>query len=239
MKRLTSIALAVSFILTLVAPCAIAGDDKNAGETIGDSMYVDNKFGFSFLKPGTWKFEEVFDNDDIERVVLTQKSPVVPPQFTREKERYFTRPQVTILAMELEEFPKDYVEFLLSEDGKDDLKKKAYGKFQLFRQDSEYVFEKKKTRKTKVGGHHAVKVAGRKQYFYAFEDDPRPLSDFISGYVFVIGANNGIVLMEFVCEREMIRELDPDLDYIVDSFAFADEEAEEEPEMDKESEEAE
>jgi hypothetical protein len=161
--------------------------------------------------------------------VIVQKSAPAPPQFTGQKKGYFTRPQLTVLAMEADQRPKEYVEFLLAEKGKDDLKKKAYNKFQLLRQDTEYVFEKKKTRKVKIGGKHGVKVVGRRQYYYAFEDDEQPLSDFISGYIFVIGGDDSIVLMEFVCEREMVKSLEPDLDVIIDGFAFAGEEPEPEP----------
>jgi len=229
MRRLITVIVLVSVLLVSVAPHAIGGKE-DAGECIGDSMYVDNNFGFSFVKPDTWKFQDVYKGKDIERVMLVQKSAPVPPQFTGEKKSYFTRPQLTILAMETDQRPKDYVDLLLAEKGKDDLKKKAYDKFQLFRQDTEYVFEKKKTRNVKIGGKHAVKVVGRKQYYYAFAGDERPLSDFISGYIYVIGADNAIVLMEFVCEREMLESLEPDLDMVVDSFAFAGEEPEQEPE---------
>jgi hypothetical protein len=216
-------------LLISIAPYALAGKKKAAGECVGDSMYIDNKFGFSFVKPDTWKFQEVYKDKDIERVVIVQKSAPAPPQFTGQKKGYFTRPQLTVLAMEADQRPKEYVEFLLAEKGKDDLKKKAYNKFQLLRQDTEYVFEKKKTRKVKIGGKHGVKVVGRRQYYYAFEDDEQPLSDFISGYIFVIGGDDSIVLMEFVCEREMVKSLEPDLDVIIDGFAFAGEEPEPEP----------
>jgi hypothetical protein len=220
----------VSVLLISIAPYALAGKKKAAGECVGDSMYVDNKFGFSFVKPSDWKFQEVYKDKDIERVVIVQKSAPVPPQFTGQKKGYFTRPQLTVLAMETDQRPKDYVEFLLAEKGKDDLKKKAYNMFQLLRQDTEYVFQKKKTRKIKVGGKYGVKVVGRRQYYFAFEDDLRPLSDFISGYIFVIGGDDSVVLMEFVCEREMAKSLEPDLDMIIDGFSFASEEPEPEPE---------
>ncbi|MCK4657310.1 MAG: hypothetical protein KAT85_09755 [candidate division Zixibacteria bacterium] len=230
MRRLIIVILLVSVLLISIAPYALAGKKKAAGECVGDSMYVDNKFGFSFVKPSDWKFQEVYKDKDIERVVIVQKSAPVPPQFTGQKKGYFTRPQLTVLAMETDQRPKDYVEFLLAEKGKDDLKKKAYNMFQLLRQDTEYVFQKKKTRKIKVGGKYGVKVVGRRQYYFAFEDDLRPLSDFISGYIFVIGGDDSVVLMEFVCEREMAKSLEPDLDMIIDGFSFASEEPEPEPE---------
>ncbi len=235
MRRPITVILLMSVFLISIVPYALAGKKKLAGETVGDSMYIDSKFGFSFVKPDTWKFQEVYKNKHIERVVIVQKSAPAPPQFTGEKKSYFTRPQVTILAMESDQRPKDYVEFLLAEKGKDNLKKKAYNKFQLLRPDTEYIFEVKKTRKVKVGGKHGVKVVGRRQYYYAFEDDLRPLSDFISGYIFVIGGDDSIVLMEFVCEREMVKSLEPDLDIIIDGFAFASEEPEPEPEPTKDS----
>ena len=228
MRRLTTVILLVSVLLISVAPYALAGK-KDAGECVGDSMYIDSKFGFSFVKPSTWKFQEVYKDKDIERVVIVQRNAPVPPQFTGEKKSYFTGPQLTVLAMETDQRPKDYVEFLLAEKGKDDLKKKAYNKFQLLRQDTEYVFEKKKTRKVKIGGKHGVKVVGRRQYYYAFEGDERPLSDFISGYIYLLGGDDCIVLMEFVCEREMAKSLEPDLDMIIDGFEFAGEEPEPEP----------
>jgi hypothetical protein len=244
MRRLTTIVIAVSLLTLCIVPWATAGEKKEAGEIIGDSMYVDNKFGFSFVRPDGWKFQDVFKNKDIERVVLIQKSPVLPPQFDRDKKRFFTQPQVTILGMETDKSAKEYAEFLIADDGKDDLKSKARGRFQLLRQDSEYVFQKRRISFTKVGGQHARKIIGRKEYFYAFgeqrdEDDPidatekgEVLSGFIRGYIYVIGAENGLLLMEFVAEREMLESLEPDLDLILDSFAFAGEEsdAEEEPE---------
>jgi hypothetical protein len=229
MRRLITVILLASVLLISIAPYALAGKKKAAGECFGDSMYIDNKFGFSFVKPDTWKFQEVYKDKDIERVVIMQKSPPVPPQFMGRKKRYFTRPQLTILAMETDQRLKEYAEFLFAEKGKDDLKKKAYNKFPLLRQDTEYVFEKKKTRNVKIGGKHGVKVVGRRQYYYAFEDDEQPLSDFISGYIYVIGGDDSIVLMEFVCEREMVKSLEPDLDRIIDGFAFAGEEPEPEP----------
>jgi hypothetical protein len=228
MRRLIAVILLVSVFLISVAPYALAGK-KAAGECVGDSMYIDNRFGFSFVKPSDWKFQEVYQDKDIERVVIVQKSAPVPPQFTGEKKGYFTRPQLTILAMETDQRPKDYVEFLLAEKGKDDLKNEAYNKFQLLRRDTEYTFERTKTRNVKIGGKHGIKVVGRRQYYYAFEDDEKPLSDFISGYIYLIGGDNCIVLMEFVCEREMERSLEPDLDMIIDGFAFAGEEPESEP----------
>lgn len=232
MRRPITVILLMSVLLISIVPYALAGKKKLAGETVGDSMYIDGKFGFSFVKPSGWKFQEVYKDRDIERVVIIQKSAPAPPHFTGQKKSYFTQPQLTVLAMEADQRPKDYVEFLLAEKGKDKLKKKAYNKFQLLRPDTEYIFEVKKTRKIKVGGKYGVKVAGRRQYYYAFEDDLRPLSDFISGYVFVIGGDDCIILMEFVCEREMAKSLEPALDVIIDGFSFASEEPEPEPTKD-------
>jgi hypothetical protein len=64
----------VSVLLISIAPYALAGKKKAAGECVGDSMYVDNKFGFSFVKPSDWKFQEVYKDKDIERVVIVQKA---------------------------------------------------------------------------------------------------------------------------------------------------------------------
>ncbi len=251
MRRLTTVVLCLTVLTVCIAPLAFAGDKGKAGEITGDSIYVDNKFEFSFIKPATWKFQDVFDNKDLARVVLIQKSPVVPPQFDRDKQRYFTQPQVTILAMETDKRPKDYAEFLIADDGKDDLKKEARSRFQLLRQDTEYVFEKRRISFTKVGGEHASKIIGRKAYYYAFqpqvdEDDPRAqarqgevLSDFVSGYIYVIGAPKGLVLLEFVAERETLKSLDEDLDAIIDSFAFAGVDSQEEPAPSEEPEEGE
>jgi hypothetical protein len=157
--------------------------------------------------------------------------------------------------METDKHPKDYAEFLLADKGKDKLKKEAHSRFHLLRQDTEWVFEKKRISFTKVGGEHAQKITGRKAYYYAFEadvdeDDPRAesmkgqvLSDFISGYIYVIGAENGLLLMEFVAEREMLKSLGADLEKLLDSFAFAGKESgaqqEDEPEPAEEPEEGE
>lgn len=229
MRKIVITGLMVSFCLACFCSHAVAGDD--AGKNVGDSMYVDNKFGFSFMVPKTWEIQEISKNKDIKRVVLLQKSPTVPPQFAeREKKRYFTRPQITILADETESNPKDYAEFLLAEKGKDDLKKKANGKFLLLRQDTEYSFERKrKPKSVKIGGAHGIKILGRKQYFWPFAVGQN-LSDYISGYIYVLEAENGIVLVECVGERELLKTLDPDFEYILDSFMFSMEESDDEAE---------
>jgi hypothetical protein len=229
MRKTVIIGLMVSFCLTCFCSIAIAGDD--AGKNVGDSMYVDNKFGFSFMVPKTWEIQDISKNKDIKRVVLLEKSPTVPPQFSeREKKRFFTRPQITVLAHETDSSPKDYAEFLLAEKGKDDLKKEANGKFLLLRQDTEYSFERKRRPKSvKIGGAHGVKILGRKQYFWPFEEG-QSLSDYISGYIYVLQAENGIVLVECVSERELLKTLDPDFDYIFDSFVFTTEESDDEAE---------
>jgi len=217
MRKFVSIVLISSVLLLCAVPAAIAGK-KEAGKIIGDSTYVDNKFGFSFTKPGTWKFKKVFEDKDIERLILIQKSPVVPAQFAKHRS-YFTQPQVTILAYEADIKAKKYKDVLLAEKGKDKLRKKAYQEFILLQQDSKYSFEVKRTRSVKVGGKHGVRIIGRKEYYWDFGGGDH-ISDFMSGSIYVIDADNGIVLIEFVCEREMLRTLQSDFDAILGSFVF-------------------
>jgi len=218
----------------------IAGDP--AGEIVNDSMFVDGEYKFSFTIPNTWKFQTVYDKGDIDRVVLLQSAPVVPAQFTGEMRSFFTQPQVTILGCPSKKLvdhlkPKHYLEFLLAEKGKDDLKKKAHGRFQLLQMDSEYTFQYRKVRAVKVGGHHAAMVAGKKKYYYAFENELRranvqSLNDYISGVIYAVETEDGMLVIELVCEREMKESLDADFDRIVDSFLFEDKKAKAKKESD-------
>ena len=160
MKNPVLIALQFLLAICVLAPTMAFGGKKDAGETIGDSIYVDNKFGFSLTKIDTWKFQMVFKDKDITRIVLIKKSPIIPAQFTDHKD-YFTQPQVTVLAYEKKAKPKEYAAFLIDDKGKDDLKKKAYQKFILFQAESKYNFEHQKTRSTKIGGEHAARIKGR------------------------------------------------------------------------------
>jgi len=220
MRRLTLSFLVVSVFLVTVLPLsAIAGED--AGKVVDDSIYVDSKFGFSFVKPDTWKFKDIHGNKDIERVLLLKKAPVIPAQFSNARS-LFTVPQVTILADETEMTPREYRDFFLDDDKKDDLKKKAYSKFIILQIDSKYYFEPTKKRSAKVGGHHAVKIVGKKQYSYLSEETGT-ISDFISAYIYIIEADNGLILMECVGEREMWDVLEPEFDMLIDGFSFAEE----------------
>jgi len=216
-------------IIVCAAP-GFAGDP--AGEVVNDSTYLDSEYGFSFTKPDTWKFQEIYSKGDIDRVVLVQNAPVVPAQFAGEMKSFFTQPRVTILACPAGKLssglkPKEYAEFLLAEDGKDDLKKKAYGRFQLLQMDSEYSFQAGRPRSIKIGGHHAASVAGKKKYYYAFEAEHGrsnvvTLNDYISGFIYIVEATNGMLLIECVCERELFEQLEPDFERIIDTFSFDD-----------------
>ncbi len=234
MKNPASIALQLLLTICVLAPAMAFGGKKDAGEIVGDSMYVDNKFGFSLTKTDIWKFKQVYKNKDITRVVLTMKNPTIPITFSEHKD-YFTEPQITILAYEKEKAdPKEYAKFLLADKGKDDLKKKAYSKFLLFQADSKYTFEHQRTRSAKIGGEYAARIKGRKQYYWAFEGkdanaDNRTgfargdiLSGYISGSIYVICTEKYIVLVECVGENEMIRDLSKDFDAVLDGFKFSD-----------------
>jgi hypothetical protein len=233
MKNPVSIAWRFLLVICILAPAIAFGDKKDAGEIIGDSMYVDNTFGFSLTKIDTWKFKKVFKDKDITRVVLIKKNPTMLTQFTDRKD-YFTQPQVTVLAYEKKAKPKEYAAFLIDDKGKDDLKKKAYQRFVLFQTESKYNFEHQKTRSTKIGGEYAARIKGRKQYYWAFEgegasDEGRSgfargeiLSGYVSGSIYVICTEKHIVLVECVGERELIRKLSDDFDAILDGFAFSD-----------------
>jgi len=220
MRIQLSLILLLSLLAVILMPSVtLAGKDR-AGETIGDSVYVDNKFGFSFEKPATWKFKDIHKNKDVQRVLLLQDNPTVPARYIRFRQ-LFTRPQITILACEIDQSPREYKDFLLADDGKDDLKKKALDKFLLFQQDSKYTFEPKRPRSVKVGGHHGIKIVGKKQYAYQTKETGA-ISDYLFGYIYIIDADNGLIVMEFVCEREIQEQLEPDFDAIIESFKFTD-----------------
>ncbi|MBU1318535.1 MAG: hypothetical protein KKH67_04980 [candidate division Zixibacteria bacterium] len=220
MRIQLSLILLLSLLAVILMPSVTLAGKDDAGEKIGDSVYVDNKFGFSFEKPATWKFKDIHKNKDVERVLLLQDNPTVPARYTRFRQ-LFTQPQITVLACEIDQNPKEYMDFLLAEDGKDDLKKKALDKFLLFQQDSKYTFEPQRPRSVKVGGHHGIKIVGKKQYSYQTEETGA-MSDYLFGYIYIINAENGLVVMEFVCEREIQEQLEPDFDFLISSFTFTD-----------------
>jgi hypothetical protein len=204
---------------------------ENAGKMVDDSIYVDNKFGFSLTVPNTWKVQEIYGNDDIERVVLMMKNPTMPVEFQKHED-YFTQPQVTILAYNIKANPKEYAEFLLAEDGKDKLKDAAHDDFILFQIESKYSFEPRRTSSVKIGGQHGARIRGRKQYYWAFEGegasgDDRTgyargdiLADYISGSIYVVSTDDALLLIECVSEQEMARELDDEFDRILDGIKF-------------------
>ena len=219
----------LSFAIVLILLfTAVPGFADDAGEVVGDSIYYDNSFGFSLQIPVGWKFQEVYDDGDIKRLVLLQKSPVVPARFDGELESFFTQPQVTVMAVKKDDIdystemrPKTYAEFLLADDGKDDLKKKAYGDFILLRMESEYNFQPRRTRSIFLGGERGAQITGKKQYFYAFEGG-KTLSDFISGSISILETDDAVILIECVSERETEDNVEDDFDYILDSLTFPD-----------------
>ncbi len=222
----------------LVAAASTVYADK-AGKVIGDSMYVDNTFGFTMQIPDRWKFQEINDDDDIERLVLLQKSPVIPARFDRQRESFFTQPQVTVLAAKKEEIdyakemrPKEYADFLMSDDGDDDLKDKAHGSFLLLRMESEYTFRPRRTRSIFLGGERGAQITGRKQYYYAFEGG-ETLSDFVTGHISILETDDAVILIECVSEREMEDNVEDDFDFILDSVGFPEEKSGGEKSKDK------
>jgi len=227
------------FTAILLLFAALPGLADDAGEVVGDSIYIDNTFGFSLQIPVGWKFQTVYEDDDIKRLVLLQKSPVVPARFDGELESFFTQPQVTVMAVKKDDIdyskemrPKTYAEFLMSEDGKDDLKKKAYGDFILLRMDSEYIFQPRRTRSIFLGGERGAQINGKKQYFYAFEGG-KTLSDFITGHISILETDDAVILIECVSERETEDNVEGDFDYILDSLTFPDDESKGEEPKDK------
>ncbi len=218
MGRLQSISLVLlSLSMTLSVQQAVAGS-KDAGAVVDDSVYMDNVFGFSFTKPATWKFDKVYSRDDIERVVLIMKNPTVLPQFADYRD-YFTQPQVTVLAASIDKTAKEYKDLIFDPKYKDKLKSKAEKKFVMLQTESKYSFEPQRDRSVKVGGRHGVRIDGRKQYYWAFEGEVI-LSDYMSGRIYALETESGIVLIECVAERELIRELDSDFDRMIESFVF-------------------
>lgn len=235
MKRsILTILIACFLVATASTVCA-----DEAGKVIGDSMYVDNTFGFTLQIPDRWEFQEISDDDDIERLVLLQKSPVVPARFEGQKESFFTQPQVTVLAAKKEEIdyaremrPKEYAEFLMSDDGDDDLKDEAYGSFILLRMESKYTFLPRRTRSIFLGGERGAQINGRKQYYYAFEGG-ETLSDFITGHISILETDDAVILIECVSEREMEDNVEDDFDFILDSVSFPEDESSDEKSKDK------
>jgi hypothetical protein len=151
---------------------------------------------------------------------MLQDNPTVPAQYIRFRQ-LFTQPQITILAYDIMESPKEYVDSLLSDDYEDKLKDKAKDKFLMFQLDSKYNYEHSRPRSIRVGDHHGIKIVGKKRYSYQTEETGA-ISDYIVGIIYIIESDKGLVLMECACEREMQDELIPDFDEVIDSFTFPD-----------------
>ncbi len=115
-------------VVLLMSVNLFAGD--KAGEVIDDSVYHDFTYDFTVELADGWKVAKIKDADDIYRVAISKKSPVIPPKYA-ENPHLFTQPKLTIMA-DTTTVSLDSLEALIrAREGKVDIAKQAIKDFGL------------------------------------------------------------------------------------------------------------
>jgi hypothetical protein len=215
-----------------------AGLAEDAGEVKGDTLYLDNNYEFSLKVSDGWKIKKVGDDDDIRRLIVLKRSPVVPMHFGNDRS-YFTPPMLTLLADTTELEPDSLLHLIeVIEDEDIDIVEEALKRFTMPSR-ANFTPEFDRTRRARVGDFEGVKVEVQKQYTINIDDQfdgaPRRVSDYIYGVLYVLKKDDLAVIAECVSEKERFGFNEKDFEAMVESIddLHQDEEESEENKADK------
>lgn len=155
MKRNLCIVLAITSVLCFVSVAAVA---KSAGE-IKDNVYSDSECGFSFSIPDGWSTKIGSGGKQPVRIVLTQKSYSIPPNF-QGNEGYVTIPTITAMVDTTSLTPDKFIEYLM--DSKTKTKQKSFMLEKLKIISRPYDVEKMK--KMTLANADAAMLVAKQQY---------------------------------------------------------------------------
>jgi hypothetical protein len=194
---------------------------KKAGEVEGDTLYIDNNFDFSVHISEGWKFKKVGGDDDIRRLIILKRSPVIPMHFGNDRS-YFTPPMMTILADSTDLSVDSLYELIQSMEANDiEIVEEALDNFSLPLRTSfspEYGID----RDLRIGAFEGIKVEIQKSYVFNINDQfrqaPRRVSDYIRGIIFILKKDNQTIIAEGVCERERFGFNERDFDAMIESL---------------------
>lgn len=176
---------------------------KKAGEVIGDSIFHDLKYGYSFKIPPGWEAAKIEKDKKILRVILAKKSPVVPSQFSADQS-YFTEPTLTVLADSSDLSPDSILTLIRSQKRESDLIKEALKKFALVTY-SEHTPEYSTSRRFSIGGYEGLFIDLRKEYRYSInirnQARAQFVQDFIIGRIYILKDGPATLLIQQIAEK--------------------------------------
>jgi hypothetical protein len=202
-------------IVLLTSVNLFAGD--KAGEVIDDSVYHDLTFDFTVELADGWKVAKIKDADDIYRVAISKKSPVIPPKYA-DNPHLFTQPKLTIMA-DTTTVSIDSLETLIkAREGKVDIAKQAIKDFGLLTY-SEYQPEFSPSIRIKYKDFEGLILPARKRVSQ---------TDFRRGTIYFLRNDEITLIAEAVAELERFGFNDREFSDMVRSIRVGkDEEAQE------------
>ncbi|MBD3218252.1 MAG: hypothetical protein GF310_08245 [candidate division Zixibacteria bacterium] len=199
-------------VVLLISVNLFAGD--KAGEVIDDSVYHDLTFDFTVELADGWKVAKIKDADDIYRVAISKKSPVIPPKYT-ENPHLFTQPKLTIMA-DTTTVSLDSLEALIkAREGKVDIAKQAIKDFGLLTY-SEYQPEFSPSIRIKYKDFEGLILPTRKRMSQ---------TDFRRGTIYFLRNDEMTLIAEAVAELERFGFNDREFSEMVRSIRVGKEEA--------------
>lgn len=198
-----------------------AGLAEDAGEVRGDTLYIDNNYEFSLKVSEGWKVKKIGDDDDILRLIVLKRSPVVPMYFGNDRS-YFTTPMLTLLADTTELEPDSLMHLIeVIEDEDIDIVEEALKRFSMPSR-ANFNPEFDRTRRARVGDFEGVKVEVQKQYTINIDDQfggsPRRVSEYIYGVLYVLKKDDLTVIAECVSEKERFGFNEKDFEAMMESI---------------------
>jgi hypothetical protein len=198
-----SLIVVLAFLMFL--PSAYARKKRPKAGEIVDSVYTDAKYDFQFTITGKWEARPMDPNDDY-RLELTQKDYKIPPDLMQ----YPTLakvPDLNVYIGKVEMSPPAFVDSVLSDSYKSDIKKDIMKPTQIVEEGVEFNGLRQTAKKIiKIDDKEAVQWEGVAEYTKKLgmgETIPRSYA------VGVVGIKNGDYLLIFMlsCERTFFPEV--------------------------------
>jgi len=215
MRRMINLILAF-----LLVPAMLLAKKQPAGELIGDTLYHDLAYDFNLRLADGWKIAKINQEQDIYRMAITQRSPVIPAHF-QEDRSYFTAPKLTILAEKNALSADSLAALIINRKQEGKLIKEALRTLATISV-SQFTPTFGRPVKLKFGEFQGVMIPVRKDYRYEVDMAgsalPKLVNDFIRGTVFVLKKGELTLEIETAAEQESYGLLEKEFEAMMKSL---------------------
>lgn len=217
MKRFALLVL----LAMLAVPTAEAGRKSKKAGKLKDAVFIDERYGFELTVHENWKAKVQKDDDDF-RLVLTQKSYGIPPDYQRVPD-YTKVPKLIVYASKSEMGPFPFLDSLMSESYESSRKKDILREFE-FLQESDIVPMGR--RRAEVGGESGVLWKGKSKYVKDIQESAGSVSGkrvygAYGGAIIVTRKDETIVLFHVMAEWQFFESVMSEVMTMIASFEWS------------------